>query len=261
MPARMKTGAGVWVPDSSRNRRYIGLLPYRPQRTPKMTEAVPVGTTSASLWQSSQQPQEVGYGTAKAALLTTKTNCIGSASASTTVAIDALCCFRPSGPSKLLSMSEVLDAVLKTLLRARQDLVDKLTKSPLGQELVRLDRAIADLAPEAEQHQVSDQGVRFPIEPGWMAASGLTPSGPAVRLFDQPRMSVKTKALTLLEEEDRKWTYDEILKEWERRGDPIQGNKPKQALRTATWDLVSARRVVALEPGVFKAAKFVGRGP
>lgn len=70
------------------------------------------------------------------------------------------------------------------------------------------------------------------------------------------RPSVRTKVVTLLDEEARDWSAGEIIKEYERRGDPIHGQDPSNALRAALADAKKKGMIVSTGVGRYKSAKW-----
>jgi hypothetical protein len=67
-------------------------------------------------------------------------------------------------------------------------------------------------------------------------------------------MSVYNKVVKLLEENSRVFKAEEIMDEWERRGDPIQGSNPKAALRTALSEAVKKGRLNRVSEGEYMAS-------
>jgi hypothetical protein len=65
--------------------------------------------------------------------------------------------------------------------------------------------------------------------------------------------SVFTKVVGLMEEANRTFTVAEILDEWVRRGDPIQGAKPGAAVRTAISEAMKKKRLRRVREGVYVA--------
>jgi hypothetical protein len=72
----------------------------------------------------------------------------------------------------------------------------------------------------------------------------------------QQRLSVRTLLLNLLEEADRDWSANEVLAEYERRGTPIHGADPSNALRAAISDANKAKQIVRTAVGRYKSARF-----
>ena len=71
------------------------------------------------------------------------------------------------------------------------------------------------------------------------------------------RPSVRTMALALMEEEDRDWSTGEILTEYRRRGTPVHGTDPNNALRAALADAKKRRLVYSTGViGRYKSAKW-----
>lgn len=79
---------------------------------------------------------------------------------------------------------------------------------------------------------------------------------PATAGYDRNRPSVRTKLVTLLEEQDRDWSAGEVLDEYERRGDPVHGQDPANALRAALADAKKRGMIVRTDVGRYKAAKW-----
>lgn len=78
---------------------------------------------------------------------------------------------------------------------------------------------------------------------------------------DPNRPSIRTMALSLMEEADRSWSVGEILAEYERRGTPVHGKDPNNALRAAIADAFKAGMIHRTAPGRYVAAKWAEEGP
>jgi hypothetical protein len=68
-----------------------------------------------------------------------------------------------------------------------------------------------------------------------------------------PGASVRMMMQALLDEEDRDWSSFEILQEYQRRGRPIHGKDPDNALRAALADAHKAGRIERTAPGRYKS--------
>lgn len=62
--------------------------------------------------------------------------------------------------------------------------------------------------------------------------------------------------VNLLDEEDRDWSVNEVLDEYRRRGTPVHGADPSNALRAAIADANKAEQIVRTSMGRYKSAKW-----
>jgi hypothetical protein len=131
-------------------------------------------------------------------------------------------------------MTDTKAAAVKLLLKRRKELRTAIAQTPEGQELAEVEGALLALGVDAEQPSGATR------RRGRHTAEG----------------SVRSKAQRLLDEEDRGWLYDDIIVEYERRGEPIQGADPRAALRTALWALQKEGHAVRLDDGAFFSTKF-----
>lgn len=119
------------------------------------------------------------------------------------------------------------------------------------QEAIALIRAKRDEAlAEVERQTHALAALEALAAPG-MTASEPTPSGPRTR-----GPSVRTKALALMDEGPRDWSTGEIIAEYQRRGDPVHGKDPPNALRAALADLFKAKLIYRTAPGRYQSVKF-----
>jgi hypothetical protein len=81
----------------------------------------------------------------------------------------------------------------------------------------------------------------------------LRDTRPSDNEVSEPYLSVYSKVVNLLEEEDRTYSINEIFEEWARRDDPIQGKNPKNALRTALSEAVKKGRIQRIAEGEYMA--------
>jgi len=77
---------------------------------------------------------------------------------------------------------------------------------------------------------------------------------------DRPTRSVRVKVLDLLCEADRDWSVADIVREYERRGDPIASSKPPSAVRTAFAKLYADKDVVRTSQGRYTAKRWAPDG-
>jgi len=68
--------------------------------------------------------------------------------------------------------------------------------------------------------------------------------------------SVRMMLLDLLNESDRDWSVNEILAEYMKRGTPIHGKDPSNALRAAIADANKAHTIVRTDVGRYAAAQY-----
>lgn len=83
---------------------------------------------------------------------------------------------------------------------------------------------------------------------------GMPPNGDGI--VRAPSQSVRSMLLALLDESNRDWSTYEILAEYQRRGTPIHGADPNNALRSAISDANKATQVFRTTPGRYKAIKW-----
>ena len=74
---------------------------------------------------------------------------------------------------------------------------------------------------------------------------------------DPNRLSVRAMAVALMEEGDRDWAAGEILEEYRRRGTPVHGRDPSNALRAALADAKKRGHIVSTGLGRYRAAKWI----
>lgn len=118
------------------------------------------------------------------------------------------------------------------LLRRKRDAAESLV-SKYNRALA----ALAELEGDLDGHRVPDTGAgRAPIV--------------------QAKPSVSSKAIDILNEEDRVWTVAGIIQEYDRRGAPVEAADPANALRTALATLVKRGQAVRESPGFFRSTKF-----
>jgi hypothetical protein len=163
------------------------------------------------------------------------------------------------------------DPAVEAISVALQGVEAEIDETPLGRRRSRLRAALALLTAGDESDGASGTAgiYTYPSPVLRATALGGVPGAPpsitnGTRPFTAKGIggrSVKEMALSLMESQGRVWTYDDIMEEYQRRGTPIHGTQPKQALRTAVWELVKSGKVVSIEPGKFKAARFVSTGP
>ena len=92
---------------------------------------------------------------------------------------------------------------------------------------------------------------RLPLEELLRAEMATTADRIVTELVSKLRApSVKKRLHALLAETGREMTYDDVINEYERRGDPITGPDPKAALRTAATNLVSEGHITRPSEGV-----------
>ncbi|MGH9278452.1 MAG: hypothetical protein ACRD12_10175 [Acidimicrobiales bacterium] len=128
---------------------------------------------------------------------------------------------------------EVTDAIA-FFRRSREHFAAK--RDQLTQVVDKLDEMIGVLNGLADDDEVE---VEFRLET------------PAPR-----RRSVRTMVLTLLDEEDRDWSVGEILAAYERRGTPVHGADPNNALRAALADAKKRGMVISTAVGRYKSARW-----
>ncbi|HSH58222.1 MAG TPA: hypothetical protein VK988_01015 [Acidimicrobiales bacterium] len=120
-------------------------------------------------------------------------------------------------------------------------------ENPVAEALSLLEQREASLSDELRQVREAVVSLRKVV--------GMsTPAPPTTS--DRNRPSVRTKLVTLLEEEARDWSAGEIIHEYERRGDPIHGRDPANALRAAFADAKKQGWIVSTGVGRYKAAKW-----
>ncbi len=119
--------------------------------------------------------------------------------------------------------------------------------NPVAEALDLLSQQRATLADELRQ--VDDAIAALEKLVGKKGATKAIRSGPSVR----------TKLVALLEEEARDWSAGEIIHEYERRGDPIQGADPSNALRAAFADAKKRGMIVSTGVGRYQASKWQER--
>lgn len=93
------------------------------------------------------------------------------------------------------------------------------------------------------------------VEDGIEALERLSGSSHTV-LQAKPERSIRTMALDLMNEKDRDWSVAEILDEYERRGTPVHGKDPNNALRAAIADAHKAKVIFRTSIGRYKAVQF-----
>ncbi len=72
-----------------------------------------------------------------------------------------------------------------------------------------------------------------------------------------PEKSVRTMVFDLFGEADRDWSVAEVLDEYERRGRPVHGKDPGNALRAALSAAFRQDKVERTAPGRYRATKWV----
>lgn len=117
--------------------------------------------------------------------------------------------------------------------------------NPVAEALALLSQQRANLADELKRVDEAINALKH------LVGKRTAPSSP-----EQNRPSVRTKLVTLLEEEPRDWSAGEILSEYERRGDPVHGQDPANALRAAFADAKKKGMIVSTSVGRYKAAKW-----
>lgn len=128
-------------------------------------------------------------------------------------------------------MPDAVNSALKALRSKRHELQD---------ELGRVEQAINALAA---------------LAPGEPTPGG---NGGATRSAAEPpaRPSVRTMLVSLLDEENRDWSAAEVLAEYERRGTPVHGASPDNALRAAMVDASKAGQIERVATGRYRSTKF-----
>ncbi len=113
--------------------------------------------------------------------------------------------------------------------------MDAIAESELGRKLARVNAAIEALTgePPAASPPTKERKKRLPT-----------------------KGSVRWKAQMLMDRMEGPWTYDQILKYFVDAGDPVQGQDPKAALRTAVHAMVKVGDAIRVEDGIFKSSKF-----
>ena len=143
-------------------------------------------------------------------------------------------------------------SIAQAILDLRMVLVERLLKTDLGQEITRLDDAYAALSGQAPP----------PWRPGpASAAPAPVDEASEIKLNGGPerKISLRVRVQQLLEEAPVRWTYDDVVRELERRGVELTGTDGdrKSSLRTAVWTLVKKKHVTRGEDeGVFWATKY-----
>lgn len=89
---------------------------------------------------------------------------------------------------------------------------------------------------------------------GGGGSPGSGSAAPTAKLATSP--SVLTRVVRLAEERNRTWTVAQILDEFERRDAPVQAKAPTNATRTALSAATQQGKLVRLQAGVYRAAKF-----
>jgi hypothetical protein len=123
---------------------------------------------------------------------------------------------------------------------------------------------MADVNPVAEaldllsQQRASLAGELRKVDEAIAALEKLVGKKPVTKA-NRSGPSVRTKLVSLLEEEPRDWSAGEIIHEYERRGDPIQGADPSNALRAAFADAKKRGMIVSTGVGRYQASKWSKR--
>jgi hypothetical protein len=119
------------------------------------------------------------------------------------------------------------------------------TVNPVSEALALLEQKQASLRDELAQ-----------VEKAVSALRKLTGRGQSTVPNDPTRPSVRTKVVRLLDEEPRDWSAAEIIAEYERRGDPIHGSDPPNALRAAFADAKKKGMILSTGVGRYQASKW-----
>lgn len=89
---------------------------------------------------------------------------------------------------------------------------------------------------------------------GLTEGAAASPSGAATPTM-RPR-TAREKLVALLDEEDHEWSTPEIVQEWKRRNDPIEGSNPEASVRAALKVAMKKRQVFKTGTGRYKSIKF-----
>jgi hypothetical protein len=122
-------------------------------------------------------------------------------------------------------------------------------ENPVAAALALLGQKRATLADELRQ-----------VDEAIASLEKLVGKKPRAKTTDRSGPSVRTKLVTLLEEEPRDWSAGEILQEYKRRGDPIQGADPSNALRAAFADAKKKGMIYSTSVGRYMASTWIGTG-
>ena len=130
------------------------------------------------------------------------------------------------------------------------------------------EKAVHDLEASAQEHRAAVQQLQQALD----SLSGVSPPDPgqatAVRAAENlgykvtvipPRtaLSVRAKMQSLLDEGDQDWSAQEIVDEWDARGDPIKGNPPAKAVRTALATALKAGEIFQTDRGRYRSARYL----
>jgi len=140
------------------------------------------------------------------------------------------------------------------------------TEDPLAQTLVDLRKQLAEHRSIAADHRIKVTEHQVAAVTEDAAAGRLEraiaameePGVTEARVVEPPsgRESVRSMLLRLLNEEDRDWSTAEILAEYSRRGTPIHGKDPNNALRAALAEAKKAAQIVSTGVGRYRAIKW-----
>lgn len=121
---------------------------------------------------------------------------------------------------------------------------------PIEEALTFLRQRAAEL--DDERSRVADAITNLEqYLPGGSSRPSRAPSS-----HDPNRPSVRTMVVSLLEEADRDWSASEILTEYRRRGTPVHGVDPSNALRAALADAKKRGMIVSTGVGRYRSARF-----
>lgn len=121
---------------------------------------------------------------------------------------------------------------------------------PIEQALMALRQREAELDAETDRVRRAIASLES------LVPSDETQPQRAPSAHDPNRPSVRTMLVNLLDEEDRDWSAAEILAAYRRRGNPVHGKDPSNALRAALADAKKRGMIVATGVGRYKAGKW-----
>ncbi len=129
-----------------------------------------------------------------------------------------------------------------------------MTDDPIAEVLESLRLKLAGVEREADRitdaiaalEALSAEGIRV---------AQVVARRPPTRSVPSARLSVKQMMLNLLYEQDRDWSVNEILAEYESRGTPITAKDPNNALRAAVAEANKTGDIVRTAQGRYKAAE------
>lgn len=119
---------------------------------------------------------------------------------------------------------------------------------PVEAAVSALRRKREELAYEAEQLDRAIEALELVVG---RKRPGADYQGASIR-----RSSVRTMAIALMDEADQDWSTSEILAEYQRRGTPVHGKDPSNALRAALADAKKRGMIVNTRPGRYKSARW-----